>query len=148
MSKKELFVTVMAEVEAVLTKNKVKAAVSEELKAVLEATLAPSNYSRHEPYEENGVTYYYCRFHQQYEPEINMVLLNGKSKGYCKAGISVWNKNNARRKKAEQQAIEAMASGDFEAAKAASEEAKELKAVLNHPSSFNYEEDWNNFKGK
>ena len=57
-------------------------------------------------------------------------LSKGKSKGYCKASISLWNKTNAQIKKLDSQAVDAMSEGDFDKAQAIAKEAKELKKLL------------------
>lgn len=132
-----------AQVEAILTSNKVKAAVVEELKAILapKSVGSVSNPS----YEQDGVMMHYCRFHQRYEEEHNMVMSLGKSKGYCKAAISKWNKTNGQIKRIESSAVGAICKGDMEAAKRLSDEASLLKARLNEPSFYNIDEDWANF---
>lgn len=37
--------------------------------------------------------YYYCRYTQMYHEESLMVMSGGKSKGYSKKAISIWNKD-------------------------------------------------------
>lgn len=116
-------------------------------KEELELILAPKSGggSQNPSYEENGVTYHYCRFHKVYEPEENMVMSQDKSKGYCKASISLWNKTNASIKKLDSEAVNAMADDNFEEAKALATEAKELKAGLNNPENYDLERDWEVF---
>lgn len=46
--------------------------------------------------DENGNTLYWCRYHKKYYLQEDMVFSNGKSKGYSKSAIAVWNKNNQR----------------------------------------------------
>ena len=135
---------VWAQVEAILTANKIKASVVEELKTLL-APKSGGGISLNPPKEIDGVMHHFCRFHQAYEPECNMVMSGGKSKGYCKAAISKWNKSNALIKKTESSAVGAICNGDFEKAKALSEEANKLKALLNDPKSYDIEADWANF---
>lgn len=134
---------VWAQVEAILTSNKVKANVIDELKNIL----APKSggISLNPSKEIDGVMHHFCRFHQAYEAECNMVMSQGKSKGYCKAAISKWNKTNAQIKRIESSAVGAICKGDFELAKQLGEEANELKSKLNEPSEYNIDEDWANF---
>lgn len=134
---------VWAQVEAILTSNKVKANVVEELKTIL----APkSGGSVSNPsYEQDGVMMHYCRFHRQYEAECDMVMSMGKSKGYCKASISKWNKTNAQIKRLEAQAVGELTRDNIEAAKDLSNEAKVLGEQLNNPEFYNLEDDWANF---
>ena len=93
----------------------------------------------------DGVMNHYCRFHNQYEPEENMVMSKGKSKGYCRASISKWNKTNSEIKKLQATASELMEDDDFAAAKEVVLMAKELKANLNNPEFYDFEADWANF---
>lgn len=95
----------------------------------------------------DGITYHYCRFHQDYEVESDMVMSSGKSKGYCKASISVWNKRNSALKKKEAEISELVMAGDFEQAKECSEELQTMKANLNDPKSYDMTLDWANFRG-
>ena len=138
---------VWAQVEAILTSNKVKASVIEELKEIL-APKAGGGISLNPSKEIDGVMHHFCRFHQNYYAESDMVMSQGKSKGYCKAAISKWNKINAQIKKTESSAVGAICKGDFELAKKLSDEANELKAKLNDPKSYDAEADWKAFNLK
>lgn len=137
---------VWAQVEAILTSNKVKANVIDELKNIL----APKSggTSLNPPKEIDGVMHHFCRFHQTYYAESDMVMSQGKSKGYCKAAISKWNKINAQIKKTESSAVGAVCKGDFELAKKLSDEANALKLALNDPKSYDAEADWKAFNLK
>ena len=134
---------VWAQVQELLIANKAKPALIE----ALEAILAPKQGggSTNPPKMIDDVMHYYCRFHQTYEPETNMVMSAGKSKGYCKAAISVWNKRNTAIKKLEAEISELVVLGDFEQAKQCSEELKIAKKELNEPSTYNLEADWAEF---
>ena len=138
---------VWAQVEAILTANKVKASVIEELKEIL-APKAGGGVSLNPMKVIGGVNHYYCRFHQTYYAESDMVMSQGKSKGYCKAAISKWNKINAQIKKTESSAVGAVCKGDFELAKKLSDEANALKLALNDPKSYDAEADWKAFNLK
>ena len=134
---------VWAQVEAILTSNKVKANVIDELKNIL-APKSGGNISN--PSKEiDGVMHHFCRFHQAYEAECDMVMSQGKSKGYCKAAISKWNKTNASIKRMESEAVGAMCKSEFDRAKALSEEVSLMKARLNEPSEYDMADDWANF---
>lgn len=140
MSKSNVWV----QVQELLVANKAKPALIE----ALEAILAPKQGggSTNPPKEIDGVMHYYCRFHQTYEPEINMVMSVGKSKGYCKASISVWNKRNATIKKLEAEISELVILGDIEQARECSSELQIAKKELNEPSTYNLENDWAEFR--
>ena len=148
MTKKELYETVNSEVSGILENTKVSKSVREAIAKVLETYLAPKSgggQPMNPPIEVNGTKYYYCRWHQCYEPENDMVMSKGKSKGYCKAAVSKWNKANSKIKKLEAEATEAIMNSDIETAQKKANEAKELKAKFNLPSYYNYVEDWTVF---
>lgn len=132
-----------AEVQALLVEQK----ASKKLAQALEDLLAPKSGGgqTNPPKEIDGVMHYYCRFHQAYEPETNMVMSLGKSKGYCKASISKWNKMNSDIKKLNSQAVIAMSEGLMDDAQAYAKESEALKAILNAPESYSLEQDWLDF---
>lgn len=134
------------EVEAILD---AQGKLPKGLKEALELILKPktSGGSSNPPKVVDGITYHYCRFHQTYEVESDMVMSAGKSKGYCKSSISVWNKRNSAMKKKEAEISELVMAGDFEQAKECSIELQDMKASLNSPETYNLENDWANFRG-
>lgn len=133
------------EVQKLLDENKHTKKLAEGLEVLLKPKSGGGS-SAHPSYEENGIIYHWCRFHQTYEPEGLMVMSKGKSKGYCKASISKWNKTNSNIKKLDSEAVDAMAEGDFEKAQAIAEESKDLRAKLNLPEYYNFEQDWADFE--
>lgn len=145
MTKLELFENVTQEVTMLLEGTKVSKAVREELQSILDKYLAPKNGggSQNPSYTNEEGTWHYCRFHQQYELEKDMVMSKGKSKGYCKASISKWNKTNAKIKKLESEITGLVIKG--EECTGLAVEVQELKANLNDPSFYDYDTDWENF---
>ena len=135
--------TTWNEVQEVLAGHK----VPKGLKEALEAILAPKSGGgvSNPPKEIDGVMNYYCRFHETYEPETNMVMSNGKSKGYCKASISIWNKRNSAIKRKEAEISELVLAGDFEQAQMCSKELQEMKEELNAHASYDLKADWESF---
>ena len=102
--------------------------------------------STNPPQEIDGVIHYYCRFHECYEPQEDMVMSKDKSKGYCKASISKWNKTNAYIKRLDGQMSTLVADGNFEEAQVIAQKSKELKSELNDPRFYNFDEDWATFR--
>lgn len=98
--------------------------------------------STNPPQEIDGVMNYYCRFHQRYEPVEDMVMSKDKSKGYCKAAISKWNKTNSQIKKLDSQMSALVSEGNFEEAQEVALTSKELKANLNNHEHYDYDADW------
>ena len=125
---------------------------SKKLIAEMEILLAPksSGGSLHPPKKDKdgNIIEAWCKFHQRYEDVNDMVLSKGKSKGYCKAGLSVWNKLNAQAKKLEAEAVEFMSEGDFDNAQKAAQKAKDIKSKFNDPKSYDYDKDWAAFTAK
>jgi hypothetical protein len=133
-----------AQIELLMNEHKANKA----LKGALEDLLKPKaggGSSQNPSYEQDGVTYHYCRFHQAYEAEDKMVISNGKSKGYCRASISIWNKRNSAIKAKEAEISDLVMLGDFEQAKECSDELQTMKAELNDTASYNLEQDWELF---
>jgi hypothetical protein len=150
MTKKELYETVSSEVSSILENTEISENVKNELQAVIDNYLKPKSGggSQLNPPlkdDEGNITHYWCRLHQMYEPVEDMVISNGKSKGYCKASISKWNKANSKIKKLEAEATSLLLDGKPEEAMTKANEAKELKAVFNSPSYYDYVEDWTVF---
>jgi hypothetical protein len=152
VTKQELWTNVQNEVLELLNGSKVSKKFSEQLIEILESHIAPKKgggSSINPPIlnEDGTIKEAWCRFHQRYEPASDMVISNGKSKGYCKASISLWNKTNSDIKKLDSQAVEAMANGDFESAQEIAKKAKELKDNFNKPEFYDYDRDWAKFNG-
>ena len=136
--------------EELLAKHKVKKEFKAELLDLVTNYIQSNKTSRaiKPPTEIAGEIHYYCRFHQEYYPENLMVMSKGKSKGYCKAAISHWNRINASIKKLEAQASHMILSNDIDKAREIAAEVELLKTKLNDPTYYNAEEDWANFRGR
>lgn len=137
---------VWAQVEAILAYHKVKTIVVDELKSILAPKTGGS--VSNPSYVQDGITMHYCRFHKQFEAEQDMVMSVGKSKGYCKASISLWNKTNAQIKRLEASAVGELTRDNIDKAKELSNEAKALGERLNDPEFYSYVKDWAIFNGQ
>lgn len=149
-TKAQVWTNVQKEVLELIENSKVPKGFSEDLMAILESKIAPKsgggNMLNPPKLNEDGeIVEAYCRYHQQYYTIDKMVMSNGKSKGYCKAAISLWNKTNSEIKKLDSQAVDAMSSGDFDSAQEIAKQAKELKDNFNKPEFYDAERDWTNF---
>ena len=147
MSKVSIYNEVATAVANWAQENKVADKKAEALQELIKELLAPKARASQNPPRQNkdGELEYFCRFHQCYYTSDKMVMSNGKSKGYCKAAISKWNKLNAQIKKLSAQSSELLLQGKVEEASKLANEMQELKAILNEPSTYNKEEDWANF---
>lgn len=63
---------------------------------------------KHPMYEENGINYHYCRYIQEYRTEEEMVMSNGKSKGYTKEAIARWTKMGKEAKSLQNEALKCL----------------------------------------
>lgn len=104
-----------------------------------------SNKTSNPPKEIDGVVHYFCRYHQQYEPEHDMVMSNGKSKGYCKAGNKVWQSMYLQIKKLKIRIAELYTNQQEQEASILVENVRKLELSLNSVNSYNYELDWRNY---
>ena len=84
------------EVQKLLENNKASKALKEALEELLAPKSAGSMANPPKLDKDGNIVEAYCRFHQRYEKVEDMVVSQGKSKGYCKASISLWNKTNAK----------------------------------------------------
>ena len=146
MTKTQLHTKVLEEVQQLLSTTKHTKVFEESLTKILNDNLAPKKgggSSTNPPIlnEDGEIVEAWCRFHERYEVAEAMVISQGKSKGYCKAGISAWNRNQTKVKALEAEALVAMSAGDFETAQAKSIEAKDTKESL----AYDYDADWELF---
>jgi benzoyl-CoA reductase/2-hydroxyglutaryl-CoA dehydratase subunit BcrC/BadD/HgdB len=151
-TKLQVWTNVQNQVLELVENSKVSKKFSEELLLILETNIAPKNgggSSLNPPKldEDGNIVEAYCRYHQRYEKVEDMVISNNKSKGYCKASISLWNKTNSEIKKLDSSAVDAMSDADFDKAQEIAKKAKELKDNFNKPEFYDYDRDWAKFNG-
>ena len=148
MNKTELYTAITTDLVTFLNNNKIPISKQEGLLNIIDEYLKPKSSGSINPPKldkDGNIIEAYCRFHQRYEKVEDMVISTGKSKGYCKASISIWNKRQKTIKQLQAQVTECIDNDDFEKAKDLSNEVKELKTTINEPSSFNYDNDWEVF---
>lgn len=146
MSKYALWETIQKDVIEAITKYPaINDKAQNEILETLAEHLAPKKKPMKPPKEIDGVVHYYCRYHDTYEPVNNMVMSNNKSKGYCKAAISKWNKANMQIKRWGQVITKLLANGEMEKATKISIDSENLKKLFNKPEYYNLEEDWKEF---
>jgi len=145
-TKLQVWTNVQEQVMNLLEGAKVSKKFSEELMNLLETNIAPKsgggNMMNPPKLDEDGnIVEAYCRFHQRYEIVSNMVISNNKSKGYCKASISLWNKTNSKIKSLESTVSKLVSEGSFEEAQVVAKESVELKESFNKPEFYDYDRD-------
>lgn len=87
-------------------------------------------------YVENGVTMHYCRYLTIYRPEDEMVMSNGKSKGYSKIAISRWTKVGKDAKSFQESALKALLLGNIVEGQEFNATAEELLLLRNKPEFY------------
>ena len=87
-------------------------------------------------YVENGITMHYCRYLTIYMPEDEMVISNGKSKGYSKIAISRWTKAGKDAKVLQESALKELLAGNIVAGQDFNAQAEELLLNRNKPSFY------------
>lgn len=84
----------------------------------------------------NGVNYHYCRYVDIYVIESEIVLSNGKSKGYSKKAIAEWTRLGKEVQNLNAKAMAKLLDGDMaEGAKIAAD-AEALKLARNTPDLY------------
>lgn len=87
-------------------------------------------------YIENGITMHYCRYLTIYMPEDEMVMSNGKSKGYSKIAISRWTKAGKDAKVLQESALKELLAGNIVEGQDFNAQAEELLLLRNKPEFY------------
>ena len=133
MNKTELYTAMTTDLETIKSNNKIPAKAIEALEAMLVTYIKPKTSSIKHPPLENGDLY--CRYTQKYYPEAEMVMSKGKSKGYSKVGIALWNKAQRTLQKWSMQYADIEDITGTEARELGAK-IKGLKAIANDPEAF------------
>ena len=88
-------------------------------------------------YDETlGAQMYYCRYLAQYCTEDEMVMSNGKSKGYSKSAISRWTKAGKEAKTLQEKALKLLLAGQQIEGQDLNAKAEELLLKRNKPEFY------------
>ena len=79
---------------------------------------------------------YYCRYLAQYCTEDEMVMSNGKSKGYSKSAISRWTKAGKEAKQLQEKALKLLLDGKLVEGQDLNAQAEELLLKRNKPEYY------------
>lgn len=85
---------------------------------------------------ENDTNYHRCRYTELYLPESEMVMSNGKSKGYSKLAIAKWTKAGKEIQSINDKAMKLLLAGDVENGTRLAQEAEALKLDRNKPTYY------------
>lgn len=94
-------------------------------------TINPSYYD-----ETLGAQMYYCRYLAQYCTEDEMVMSNGKSKGYSKSAISRWTKAGKEAKTLQEKALKLLLAGQQVEGQDLNAQSEELLLKRNKPEFY------------
>ena len=79
---------------------------------------------------------HYCRYLAQYCTEDEMVMSNGKSKGYSKSAISRWTKAGKEAKQLQEKALKLLLDGKLVEGQDLNAKAEELLLLRNKPEYY------------
>lgn len=79
---------------------------------------------------------YYCRYLAQYCTEDEMVMSNGKSKGYSKSAISRWTKAGKKAKTLQEKALKLLLDGKYVEGQDLNVQAEELLLKRSKPEFY------------
>jgi hypothetical protein len=85
---------------------------------------------------DNNINYHYCRYTGYYLPESEMVMSNGKSKGYSKKAIALWTKYGRDAQKLNDEAMQLLLNNQIVKGQAKAKEAEELKNQRNYNTMY------------
>lgn len=141
LSKTAIYNNVIADIEDFLKGTKIGVETRKDLMAILDDHLKPKaggGTSEHPPKldKDGNIIEAYCRYHEKYYPAEDMVISNGKSKGYSKAAIAVWNKAQREIKKMQEEVTTLIEADKFEEAKKLSNDISILKIECLQPSYY------------
>ena len=122
-------------VQSLLVEHKASKKLAQALEDVLKPK-AGGGISQNPMKTIDGVNYHYCRYSAIYVVEDEMVLSNGKSKGYSKLAMSLWTKKGKEAQLMSNEALQLLMAGDIEGGTAKAKEAEQLKLDRNNPSSY------------
>ena len=111
-------------------------AEKERVLAIITDTFAPKaggvQTSNPSYYDETlGTQMYYCRYLAQYCTEDEMVMSNGKSKGYSKAAIARWTKAGKDARQLQERALKLLLKGQQAEGQDLNAQAEELLVIRN-----------------
>jgi hypothetical protein len=84
----------------------------------------------------NGVNYHYCRYADIYVIESEIVMSNGKSKGYSKKAIAEWTRLGKEVQNLNAQAMAKLLDGDIAGGTKIAADAEALKLARNTPDLY------------
>ena len=133
MTKTKLY----TEVVEILNQHKVDTQ-SELYKEIVELVKPKSGggVAQHPMKTVDDINYHYCRYTEFYLPEDEMVMSNGKSKGYSKKAIAKWTKTGKTVQSINEAAMKLLLDGDTENGTIKANEAEELKQLRNKPEYY------------
>lgn len=122
-------------VQEILVANKAKPALVEALQDLLKPK-AGGGVVQYPMINKDDVNYYYCRYCAIYVAEDEIVMSNGKSKGYSKKAIAKWTKLGKDAQKLNDEAMKLLLNNEIVKGQDKAKEAEELKNKRNYSTMY------------
>jgi hypothetical protein len=126
---------VWAEVQEVLVANKAKQTLIDALEAILKPKTG-GGVVQYPMKTIDDMNYHYCRYCATYIVESEMVMSNGKSKGYSKKAIAKWTKLGKEAQKLNDEAMKLLLNNQIVEGQDKAKEADELKNKRNYSTLY------------
>ena len=126
---------VWAEVQKVLVANKAKQALIDALEAILKPKTG-GGVVQFPMITQNDKNYHYCRYCASYIIEDEIVMSNGKSKGYSKKAIAKWTKLGKEAQKLNEEAMKLLLNNQIVEGQDKAKESDELKNKRNYSTMY------------
>ena len=124
-----------SQVQEVLVANKAKKSLIEALEAILKPKTG-GGVVQFPMISQNGINYHYCRYCACYIIEDEIVMSNGKSKGYSKKAIAKWTKLGKEAQKLNDEAMKLLLNNQIVEGQDKNKEAEELKNKRNYSTMY------------
>lgn len=126
---------VWAEVQEVLVANKAKQTLIDALEAILKPKTG-GGVVQYPMKTIDDINYHYCRYCASYIVEDEMVMSNGKSKGYSKKAIAKWTKLGKDAQKLNDEAMKLLLNNQIVEGQDKAKEADDLKNKRNYSTMY------------
>lgn len=123
------------QVQEILVANKAKQPLIDALESILKPKTG-GGVIQYPTINKDGINYHYCRYSAIYIVEDEMVLSNGKSKGYSKKAIAKWAKLGKDAQKLNDDAMKLLLDNKIVEGQDKAKEAEELKNKRNYSNQY------------
>lgn len=126
---------IYSQVQEILVAHKAKQPLIEAIEAILKPKTG-GGVVQYPMITKDGINYHYCRYCACYIVEQEIVLSNGKSKGYSKKAIAQWTKMGKDAQKLNDEAMKLLLENKIIEGQDKAKEAEELKLKRNYSNQY------------